>query len=175
MLQEASSADLEEVKKQLKKLPETKVLFKKDSTLADVPDVGKFLATLKFHLFNNRNLLDFAKSRTLPSTNPDAKYGHYAIKNVSAGEIAKYRQITADKIDEHDFQFKLVHAKKFLEEGSKVKAYVFFRGRTIVFKDRGEILLLRFTQEIGDLGVLESMPKLEGKRMIIMLNPKKGK
>lgn len=105
MLQEASSADLEEVKKQLKKLPETKVLFKKDSTLADVPDVGKFLATLKFHLFNNRNLLDFAKSRTLPSTNPDAKYGHYAIKNVSAGEIAKYRQITADKIDEHDFQF----------------------------------------------------------------------
>ena len=77
--------------------------------------------------------------------------------------------------DEHDFQFKLVHAKKFLEEGSKVKAYVFFRGRTIVFKDRGEILLLRFTQEIGDLAVLESMPKLEGKRMIIMLNPKKGK
>jgi len=62
-----------------------------------------------------------------------------------------------------------------LEEGSKVKAYVFFRGRTIVFKDRGEILLLRFTQEIGDLAVLESMPKLEGKRMIIMLNPKKGK
>jgi translation initiation factor IF-3 len=62
-----------------------------------------------------------------------------------------------------------------LEEGSKVKAYVFFRGRTIVFKDRGEILLLRFAQEIGELGVLESMPKLEGKRMIIMINPKKGK
>lgn len=76
--------------------------------------------------------------------------------------------------DEHDFQFKLAHAKKFLEEGSKVKAYVFFRGRTIVFKDRGEILLLRFAQEIGEIGVLESMPKLEGKKMIIMINPKKG-
>jgi translation initiation factor IF-3 len=76
--------------------------------------------------------------------------------------------------DEHDFQFKLSHAKKFLEEGSKVKAYVFFRGRTIVFKDRGEILLLRFAQEIGEIGVLESMPKLEGKKMIIMINPKKG-
>ncbi len=76
--------------------------------------------------------------------------------------------------DEHDFQFKLAHAKKFLDEGSKVKAYVFFRGRTIVFKDRGEILLLRFAQEIGEIGVLESMPKLEGKKMIIMINPKKG-
>jgi translation initiation factor IF-3 len=54
-----------------------------------------------------------------------------------------------------------------------VKAYVFFRGRTIVFKDRGEILLLRFAQEIGEIGVLESMPKLEGKKMIIMINPKK--
>jgi len=63
--------------------------------------------------------------------------------------------------------------KKFLEEGSKVKAYVFFRGRTIVFKDRGELLLLKFANELADLGALEAMPKLEGKRMIIMLNPKK--
>ncbi len=75
--------------------------------------------------------------------------------------------------DDHDFIFKLAHAKKFLEEGSKVKAYVFFRGRTIVFKDRGEILLLKFAQELSEIGTLESMPKLEGKRMIIMLNPKK--
>ena len=75
--------------------------------------------------------------------------------------------------DDHDFNFKLAHAKKFLEEGSKVKAYVFFRGRTIVFKDRGELLLLKFAQELAELGTLESMPKLEGKRMIIMLNPKK--
>lgn len=75
--------------------------------------------------------------------------------------------------DDHDFQFKLTHARKFLEEGSKVKAYVFFRGRTIVFKDRGEILLLKFVQELADVGTLEQMPKLEGKRMIVMINPKK--
>ncbi|MFA5575257.1 MAG: translation initiation factor IF-3 [Brumimicrobium sp.] len=75
--------------------------------------------------------------------------------------------------EEHDFNFKLEHAKKFLSEGAKVKAFVFFRGRTIVFKDRGEILLLRFAQELSDYGVLEQMPKLEGKRMTIMINPKK--
>lgn len=75
--------------------------------------------------------------------------------------------------DDHDFAFKLAHARKFLEEGSKVKAYVFFRGRTIVFKDRGEILLLKFVQELNDVGALEQMPKLEGKRMIVMINPKK--
>lgn len=75
--------------------------------------------------------------------------------------------------DEHDFNFKLAHAKKFLEDGNKVKAYVFFRGRTIVFKDRGEILLLRFAQELADVGTIEAMPKLEGKRMIIMINSKK--
>ncbi len=75
--------------------------------------------------------------------------------------------------DDHDFNFKLAHAKKFLEEGNKVKAYVFFRGRTIVFKDRGEILLLRLAQELEDYGIIEQMPKLEGKRMIMMINPKK--
>jgi len=75
--------------------------------------------------------------------------------------------------DDHDFNFKLAHAKKFLEEGSKLKAYVFFRGRTIVFKDRGEILLLRLAQELADYGVVEQMPKLEGKRMIMIINAKK--
>ena len=75
--------------------------------------------------------------------------------------------------DDHDFQFKLKHARKFLEEGAKVKAYVFFRGRTIVFKERGEILLLKFAQELEDLGAVEQMPKLEGKRMTVMFNPKK--
>lgn len=75
--------------------------------------------------------------------------------------------------DDHDFEFKLAHAKKFLEEGNKVKAYVFFRGRTIVFKDRGEILLLKLAQELADYGVIEQMPKLEGKRMIMMINSKK--
>jgi translation initiation factor IF-3 len=75
--------------------------------------------------------------------------------------------------DEHDFQFKLNHARKFLEEGAKVKAYVFFKGRTIVFKERGKILLLKFVQELEDLGTLETMPKMEGKRMMIFINPKK--
>lgn len=75
--------------------------------------------------------------------------------------------------DDHDFNFKLAHARKFLEEGSKVKAYVFFRGRTIVFKDRGEILLLKFAQELAEVGVVEQLPKLEGKKMILMINSKK--
>lgn len=75
--------------------------------------------------------------------------------------------------EEHDFNFKLNHAKAFLKEGAKVKAYVFFKGRTIVFKDRGEILLLKFAQELEEYGSLEQMPKLEGKKMIMMINPKK--
>ena len=74
--------------------------------------------------------------------------------------------------DEHDYIFKLNHAMNFLKEGSKVKAYVFFRGREIVFKDRGEILLLRFAQELEDIGKVENMPKLEGNKMIMMIAPK---
>ena len=74
--------------------------------------------------------------------------------------------------DDHDFQFKLNHAKKFLEEGAKVKAYVHFVGRTIVFKERGEILLLKFAQALEDFGKVEMLPKLEGKRMSIILTPK---
>jgi translation initiation factor IF-3 len=75
--------------------------------------------------------------------------------------------------DDHDINFKPSHARNFLEEGSKVKAYVFFRGRTIVFKDRGEILLLKFAQELADVGIVEQLPKLEGKKMILMINSKK--
>jgi len=77
--------------------------------------------------------------------------------------------------DEHDINFKLKHARKFLEEGHKVKAFVFFRGRSIVFKERGEILLLKFAQDLEDIGIVENMPKLEGKRMIMYLIPKKKK
>lgn len=75
--------------------------------------------------------------------------------------------------DEHDYEFKRKHAIKFLEEGSKLKAYVFFKGRSILFKDKGEILLLRLATELEELGIVEQMPKLEGKRMIMMLSPKK--
>lgn len=75
--------------------------------------------------------------------------------------------------DDHDFDFKLRHAQKFLEEGSKVKAYVHFKGRTIVFKDRGELLLLRFLKELEELGTAETLPKLEGRRMTVIVSPKK--
>ncbi|MES2588321.1 MAG: translation initiation factor IF-3 [Bacteroidota bacterium] len=117
-----------------------------------VPPVCKIMDYRKF-LYNQKK-----KTKELK-----AKQSKIVIKEIRFGP----------NTDDHDFNFKLVHAKKFLEEGSKVKAYVFFRGRTIVFKDRGELLLLKFAQELAELGALESMPKLEGKRMIIMLNPKK--
>ena len=77
--------------------------------------------------------------------------------------------------DEHDFQFKLKHAQEFLSEGAKVKAYVFFRGRSILFSDQGEKLLLRFAVELEEYGRAEQMPKLEGKRMIMMIAPLKKK
>ena len=77
--------------------------------------------------------------------------------------------------DEHDYQFKLNHAKSFLKEGSKVKAYVFFRGRSILFSEQGEKLLLRFAVDLEDYGKAEQMPKLEGKRMIMMIAPVKKK
>lgn len=75
--------------------------------------------------------------------------------------------------DEHDYNFKLKHAKEFLSEGDKVKAYVFFRGRSILFKEQGEVLLLRFANDLEEYGKVEQMPVLEGKRMIIFIAPKK--
>jgi translation initiation factor IF-3 len=77
--------------------------------------------------------------------------------------------------DDHDYNFKLRHAENFLKEGSKVKAYVFFRGRSIVFKEQGEILLLKFATALEELAKVEMMPKLEGKRMTMMLTPKQKK
>jgi translation initiation factor IF-3 len=76
--------------------------------------------------------------------------------------------------DEHDYQFKLKHAKEFLEEGNKVRAYVFFRGRSILFKEQGEVLLLRFANDLEEYGKVESMPSLEGKKMFLYLAPKKA-
>ncbi|WP_317164686.1 translation initiation factor IF-3 [Spongiivirga citrea] len=75
--------------------------------------------------------------------------------------------------DDHDYEFKKKHAEKFLKEGAKLKAYVFFKGRSIIYKDQGEILLLRLAQELEELGKVEQMPKLEGKRMIMFIAPKK--
>jgi len=77
--------------------------------------------------------------------------------------------------DDHDYNFKLKHAINFLEEGAKVKAFVFFKGRAIVYKEQGEILLLRFAQDLEEYGKVDQMPKLEGKRMIMFLSPKSKK
>lgn len=77
--------------------------------------------------------------------------------------------------DEHDYQFKLKHAMNFLEDGAKVKAFVFFKGRSILFKEQGEILLLRLAQDLEDHGKVEQLPKLEGKRMIMFVAPKIAK
>ena len=75
--------------------------------------------------------------------------------------------------DDHDYEFKKRHARAFLEEGSKLKAYVFFKGRSIIFKDQGEILLLKLAQDLEHVGKVDQLPKLEGKRMIMMMSPKK--
>lgn len=77
--------------------------------------------------------------------------------------------------DEHDYQFKLRHAEEFIKEGNKVKAYVFFRGRSIMFKEQGEVLLLRLANDLEEVAKVDSMPTLEGKRMIVMLSPKTKK
>ena len=77
--------------------------------------------------------------------------------------------------DDHDYNFKLKHAEKFLQEGAKVKAFVFFKGRSILYNEQGEILLLRFANDLEEFGKVEQLPKLEGKRMSIFISPKKKK
>jgi translation initiation factor IF-3 len=94
---------------------------------------------------------------------------------------AKATKVTVKEIrfgpntDDHDYNFKLKHAEKFLQEGAKVKAYVFFKGRSILYNEQGEILLLRFANELEEVGKVEQLPKLEGKRMSIFISPKKKK
>jgi translation initiation factor IF-3 len=92
---------------------------------------------------------------------------------------AKATKVTIKEIrfgpntDDHDYDFKRKHGEKFLQEGSKLKAYVFFKGRSIIYKDQGEILLLRLARDLEEFGKVEQMPKLEGKRMIMFIAPKK--
>lgn len=103
----------------------------------------------------------------------------YELKKKQKEIKAKAAKIVVKEIrfgpntDEHDFNFKLKHAIKFLQEGAKVKADVFFKGRTILYKEKGEMILLKFAQEIGEYGKIEQLPKLEGKRMIMLISPKK--
>ncbi|HLV93047.1 MAG TPA: translation initiation factor IF-3 [Aequorivita sp.] len=120
-----------------------------------------------------------------PNANPpvckiiDYKKFVYEQKKREKALKAKATKVTVKEIrfgpntDDHDYEFKKKHAEKFLQEGAKLKAYVFFKGRSIVFKDQGEILLLRLAQDLEEFGKVEQMPKLEGKRMIMFISPKK--
>jgi translation initiation factor IF-3 len=105
----------------------------------------------------------------------------YQIKKREKEAKAKTAKVVLKEIrfgpqtDEHDYNFKLKHAQGFLKEGCKVKAYVFFKGRSILFKEQGEVLLLRFASDLEDYAKVDQLPQLEGKRMIIMFSPKKLK
>ena len=102
----------------------------------------------------------------------DQKKKQKAIKAKTVKVVVKELRF-GPNTGEHDFNFKLKHAISFLKDGFKVKAFVFFRGRTIIFKEQGEILLLKLAQELEEVGVIENMPKLEGKKMIMMISAKK--
>jgi translation initiation factor IF-3 len=104
----------------------------------------------------------------------DQKKRQKAIKSKAQKVVIKELRFGPNTGD-HDFDFKLKHARGFLEDGAKVRAFVFFRGRTIIFKDQGQILLLKLAQALEDIGVVEHMPKLEGKKMIMIIAPKKKK
>ncbi|MBR2606694.1 MAG: translation initiation factor IF-3 [Bacteroidaceae bacterium] len=104
----------------------------------------------------------------------------YQLKKRAKEQKAKQVKIDVKEIrfgpqtDDHDYNFKLKHAISFLKDGDKVKAYVFFKGRSILFKEQGEVLLLRFANDLEEYGKLDMMPVLEGKRMTIMMSPKKA-
>lgn len=105
----------------------------------------------------------------------------YQLKKREKEQKAKTAKVVLKEIrfgpqtDDHDYNFKLKHAQEFLKEGCKVKAYVFFKGRSILFKEQGEMLLARFANDLEDYAKVDQLPQLEGKRMIIMFSPKKLK
>ncbi len=143
-------------------------------------------------IFQIREAINLAEERGLdlveiaPTANPpvckimDYKKFLYEQKKKQKEIKANAAKIVVKEIrlgpntDDHDFNFKLKHALKFLEEGAKLKVYVFFKGRSIIYKEKGEVILLRFAQEIEDHGKVEQLPKLEGKRMIMLVAPKKS-
>jgi translation initiation factor IF-3 len=143
-------------------------------------------------IYNFKEALAMAENLELdlveisPTANPpvcrivDYKKFLYELKKKQKEIKAKTAKVVVKEIrmgpqtDEHDFNFKLKHARSFLQEGAKVKVEVFFRGRSIVYKDQGEIILLKFAQELMDYGKVEKLPLLEGKRMIMIIAPKKA-
>ena len=139
-----------------------------------------------------RQALDMAREQGVdlveisPNANPPVcriiDYSKFLYQQKKRAKEMKAKQVKVEvkeirfgpQTDEHDYQFKLKHAKEFLEDGNKVRAYVFFRGRSILFKEQGEVLLLRFANDLEEYGKVESMPSLEGKKMFIYLAPKKA-
>ena len=121
-----------------------------------------------------------------PNANPPVcrliDYSKFLYQQQKRAKEMKAKQVKVEvkeirfgpQTDEHDYQFKLKHAREFLEEGNKVRAYVFFRGRSILFKEQGEVLLLRFANDLEEVGKVEGMPSLEGKKMFLYLAPKKA-
>ena len=139
-----------------------------------------------------RQAMDMARSQgvDLVEISPNAQppvcrlidYSKFLYQQKKHAKEMKAKQVKVDvkeirfgpQTDEHDYQFKLKHAKEFLEEGNKVRAYVFFRGRSILFKEQGEVLLLRFANDLEEFAKVEQLPKLEGKKMFLFLAPKKA-
>jgi len=142
-------------------------------------------------IYNIKEAIEIAERQGLdlveisPSASPpvckvvDYKKFLYELKKKQKEIKAKTAKVVVKEIrlgpntDDHDFNFKLNHAKKFLQEGAKVKVDVFFKGRSIIYKDQGEIILLKFAQDLEDFGRVEKLPQLEGKRMIMIITPKK--
>jgi translation initiation factor IF-3 len=114
----------------------------------------------------------FVKSSTTKSFCTNKRNARKALKSKATKVTVKEIRF-GPQTDEHDYEFKKKHAIKFLKEGAKLKAFVFFKGRSIIFKDQGQILLLKLAQELEEYGKVEQMPKLEGKRMIMFIAPKK--
>ena len=139
-----------------------------------------------------RKALDLARQQELdlveisPNAQPPVcriiDYSKFLYQQKKRQKEMKQKQVKVEvkeirfgpQTDDHDYQFKLKHAKEFLEEGNKVRAYVFFRGRSILFKDQGEVLLLRFANDLEEVAKVEQLPKLEGKKMFLFLAPKKA-
>ena len=130
-----------------------------------------------------RKALDMARQEgvDLVEISPNAQppvcrivdYSKFLYQQKKHAKEMKQKQVKVET-KEHDYQFKLKHAQDFLNEGNKVRAYVFFRGRSILFKEQGEVLLLRFANDLEEYGKVEQMPKLEGKKMFLYLSPKKA-
>ena len=168
--------------------PKSQYRINEEIRVREVRVVGDNGATV----MSTREALELAQQRgeDLVEISPNAEppvcriidYSKFLYQQKKKAKEIKSRQVKVDikeirfgpQTDDHDYNFKLKHAKEFLEEGNKVRAYVFFRGRSILFKEQGEVLLLRFANDLEEYGKVEQMPKLEGKKMFLFMAPKKA-